>query len=92
MQTTKVKVKEIYSGIVTHFKDWEPGDIGIITVQQFQSQHINERVLREIYQRNFQIPIEFGDSYAIMTSYNLINGIHTINHKPILDKILHNEW
>lgn len=58
----------------------------------FINEHVNERALREIYLRNFQIPIEFGESYAIMASYNMINGIHTTNHRPILHDVLHNEW
>ena len=58
----------------------------------FVNEHVNERALREIYLRNFQIPIELGNPYSIMTSYNLVNGIHTANHKPVLHDVVHNEW
>lgn len=27
-----------------------------------------------------------------MTSYNLVNGIHTANHKPVLHNVCHIEW
>lgn len=27
-----------------------------------------------------------------MTSYNLVNGIHTANHTPVLHNVVHNEW
>lgn len=58
----------------------------------FLNEYINERALREIYLRNFQIPIELGNPFSIMTSYNLVNGIHTANHKPVLHYIVHSEW
>ncbi|MGN1020160.1 MAG: glycoside hydrolase family 3 protein [Aristaeellaceae bacterium] len=40
---------------------------------------LTERVLREIYLRGFEIAIREGHPAAIMTSYNLINGVHTAN-------------
>ena len=58
----------------------------------FVNEHINERALREIYLRNFQITLENCEPYSIMTSYNLVNGIHTANHKPVLHDVVHNEW
>ena len=41
--------------------------------------HIKERAIREIYLRNFGICIEASQPMTIMTSYNLINGIHAAN-------------
>ncbi|KAK8876164.1 hypothetical protein M9Y10_006353 [Tritrichomonas musculus] len=58
----------------------------------FANEHVKERALREVYLRNFQIPIELGKPYSIMTSYNLVNGYHTPNHKEVLQKVVHNEW
>ena len=58
----------------------------------FINEHVNERALREIYLKNFQIPVELAKPYSIMTSYNLVNGLHTANHKPVLHNIVHNEW
>lgn len=60
--------------------------------RMFVNEHINERALREIYLRNFQIPIEMGNPYCIMTSYNLVHGIHTANHRPVLHDVVRNEW
>ena len=54
--------------------------------------HVNERALREIYLRNYQIAFELCSPYSIMTSYNLINGLHAANHTPILHDVVHNEW
>ena len=41
--------------------------------------HIKERAIREIYLRNFGVCIEASQPMTIMTSYNLINGIHAAN-------------
>lgn len=40
---------------------------------------VSERVLRELYLRSFGIAIAESQPFAIMTSYNLINGVHTAN-------------
>lgn len=41
--------------------------------------HIKERAIREIYLRNFGVCIEAAQPMTIMTSYNLINGVHGAN-------------
>ena len=41
--------------------------------------HIQERAIREIYLRNFGVCIEASQPMTIMTSYNLVNGIHAAN-------------
>ena len=45
---------------------------------------MSERTLREIYLRGFQIAIEESHPIAIMTSYNLLNGIHPSQNKQLL--------
>ena len=40
---------------------------------------VSARALRELYLRNFEIAIRTSQPMCIMTSYNLINGIHTAN-------------
>ena len=53
---------------------------------------MSERALREIYLKGFQIAIEESNPYALMTSYNLINGIHTSHNSELLINVLRNEW
>lgn len=47
---------------------------------------VSERALRELYLRSFGIAIEESQPLAIMTSYNLINGIHTANSYDLCTK------
>ena len=54
--------------------------------------NMSERALREIYLKGFQIAIEESQPKAIMTSYNLINGIHTSENKALLINVLRSEW
>ena len=53
---------------------------------------MSERALREIYLKGFKIAIEESQPYAIMTSYNLINGIHTSQNPQLLINVLRSEW
>ena len=53
---------------------------------------MSERALREIYLKGFQIAIQEVQPKAIMTSYNLINGIHTSENSQLLINVLRSEW
>ena len=53
---------------------------------------MSERALRDIYLKAFQICVEEAHPHAIMTSYNLINGVHTSENPQLLINILRNEW
>ena len=54
--------------------------------------HIDERAIREIYLKGFEIAVREAQPKAIMTSYNLINGEHTANSSQLLDRIARDEW
>lgn len=53
---------------------------------------ISERALREIYLKGFEIAVKESQPMAIMTSYNLINGIHAANSYDLCTKAARCEW
>lgn len=53
---------------------------------------IDEKVLRRIYLPAFHAAVTKGDSYSLMTAYNLINGTHCYANKHLLSDILREEW
>lgn len=50
------------------------------------------RALREIYLKAFQIAIREGQPWALMTSYNRVNGEHASESSLLLQDILRGEW
>lgn len=58
----------------------------------FTNSHIGERALREIYLKGFEIAVKQAEPYSVMTSYNLLNGIHTANSFELNQNVLRDEW
>ncbi|MCD7882421.1 MAG: hypothetical protein LUI87_01745 [Lachnospiraceae bacterium] len=54
--------------------------------------HVSERALREIYLKGFEICVRQAQPKAMMTSYNLLNGVHTANNYDLLTAALRQEW
>lgn len=54
--------------------------------------HVSERALREIYLKGFEIAVKTSQPLSIMTSYNLLNGIHTANNYDLITAIARDEW
>lgn len=53
---------------------------------------LSERALREIYLRGFEIAVKESQPMCIMTSYNLINGVHAANNYDICTVAAREEW
>ena len=54
--------------------------------------HVSERAMREIYLRGFGICVRKSQPHALMTSYNLLNGTHTAEHRGLIEDILRCEY
>ena len=53
---------------------------------------IDARTLRELYLATFEMVIKRADVGAVMTSYNLVNGEYTAEHRGLIRGILQDEW
>ena len=53
---------------------------------------IDERALRELYLRPFELAIRDGGALGVMTSYNRLNGTYTTEQPGLLGDIVREEW
>lgn len=53
---------------------------------------VEQRALREVYLRAFQIAQKHSTPWAYMTSYNKLNGTHCSENKWLLQDVLRKEW
>lgn len=53
---------------------------------------VAERPLRELYLRPFEMAVREANPWALMTSYNQVNGVHADMNSHILKDILRKEW
>ena len=53
---------------------------------------VSPRALREIYLLGFEIAVRNAAPKAIMTSYNVLNGVHAPNRRDLCTTVPREEW
>ena len=59
--------------------------------RQTSSSNLDERTLREIYLRPFELIVEQARPWTLMASYNRLNGIQ-MTENPLIRRVLKGEW
>lgn len=62
------------------------------TLRDRISAEIDERTLREIYLRGFEIAVKKANPTSVMCSYNKLNAIWTSENRWLLTEVLRDEW
>lgn len=60
--------------------------------RQTMSSDLDERTLREIYLLPFEAAVKKAGVWAIMSSYNRLNGVWTSENHWLLNELLREEW
>ncbi len=53
---------------------------------------VNQRALREIYLKAFEMVVKDADPWTIMSSYNRLNGPFTQENRELLTDLIRTEW
>ncbi|NCD32539.1 MAG: beta-glucosidase [Spartobacteria bacterium] len=56
------------------------------------SSEVDERTLREVYLRPFEDAVKKADVWAVMSSYNKLNGTYTAENHWLLTETLRGDW
>ncbi len=56
------------------------------------SSDVDERTLREVYLRPFELAVTEGDTACVMTAYGLLNGQYCSENQWLIDEVLREDW
>jgi len=60
--------------------------------RKYVDSRVSQRALREIYLRGFEIAVKKARPWALMTSYNPINGVQASANWEAINGVLRGEW
>ncbi len=60
--------------------------------RMFMDAIVDDRTLREIYLKGFEIAVKTSRPWTVMCAYNRLNGVYCSEHNWLLNKVLRDEW
>lgn len=62
------------------------------TLRMTQDSLVDERTLRELYLKPFEIVVKKASPSSLMCAYNRVNGVFMSDHERLIKQILFDEW